>query len=109
MWAWVRRPLYRYCAVVGARALIHVIDFVTWSLRWSLRPRGSRVDKPPAHRSISCAALWLHTNEHLYQKIYKIAEAVKSKGIITHIYWVPGHLGIYGNEKVDQAVKYRVD
>jgi ribonuclease HI len=40
-------------------------------------------------------------NQHLYQKIYKIAEAIQSKGIITHIHWVPGHLGIYGNEKAD--------
>jgi ribonuclease HI len=48
-------------------------------------------------------------NKHLYQKIYKTAEAIKSKGIITHIHWVPGHLGIYGNEKADQAAKYGAD
>jgi hypothetical protein len=48
-------------------------------------------------------------NQNLYQKIYKTAEAIKSKRITTHIYWVPGHLGIYGNEKADQAAEYGVD
>jgi hypothetical protein len=48
-------------------------------------------------------------NQNLYQKIYKTAEAIKSKGIITHIYWVPGHLGIYSNKKADQAVKHGAD
>jgi ribonuclease HI len=48
-------------------------------------------------------------NQNLYQKIYKTAEAIKSKGIITHIHWVPGHLGIYGNKKADQAAKYGAD
>jgi hypothetical protein len=48
-------------------------------------------------------------NQNLYQKIYKTAKAIKSKGIITHIHWVPGHLGIYGNEKADQAAKHGAD
>jgi hypothetical protein len=48
-------------------------------------------------------------NKYLYQKIYKIAESLKSKGIINHIHWVPGHLGIYGNEKADQAARYGAD
>src|ERR1700712_4299792 len=48
-------------------------------------------------------------NQNLYQEIYTTAKAIKSKGIITHLHWVPGHLGIYGNEKADQAAKYGVD
>ena len=45
-------------------------------------------------------------NHTLYQKIYKIAETIDKKGIKIHISWVPGHLGIYGNEKADESAKY---
>jgi len=45
-------------------------------------------------------------NHTLYQKIYKIAETIDKKGIKIHISWVPGHLGIYGNEKADKSAKY---
>ena len=48
-------------------------------------------------------------NRALYRKIYSIAKTIKEKGISTHFEWVPGHLGIYGNEKADQAAKYGAD
>jgi ribonuclease HI len=45
-------------------------------------------------------------NHTLYQKIYNMAETIGKKGINIHISWVPGYLGIYGNEKADQSAQY---
>ena len=42
----------------------------------------------------------------LYQRIYKVAKDIKEKAISIHIEWVPGHMGIYGNEKADDVAKY---
>jgi hypothetical protein len=47
---------------------IHVIDFVRRHVV-PFGPRGSRVDEPPAHRSISCAALWLHSVVVIFQAV----------------------------------------
>ena len=48
-------------------------------------------------------------NQAIYEKIYKKAKEIKDKGIIIHFEWVPGHMGIYGNEMADQAAKYGAD
>jgi len=48
-------------------------------------------------------------NLALYEKIYKKIQKIRKKAINIHIHWVPGHMGIYGNEKADEAAKYRAD
>ena len=45
-------------------------------------------------------------NRALYRKIYDIAKEIKEKSVNIHLEWVPGHLGIYGNEKADKAAKH---
>jgi hypothetical protein len=40
------------------------------------------------------------------QGILKWAERIKKSNIEIHIQWVPGHTGILGNEKADQAARY---
>jgi len=48
-------------------------------------------------------------NRALYGKIYNIAKNIREKGVNIHLEWVPGHEGIYGNEKADQAAKHGAD
>jgi ribonuclease HI len=45
-------------------------------------------------------------NQGLYRKIYQISETIKKESIDIHIVWVPGHMGVYGNERADEAAKY---
>jgi ribonuclease HI len=45
-------------------------------------------------------------NQAIYEKIYLKAQQIREKAINIHIQWVPGHMGIYGNEKADKAAKY---
>jgi hypothetical protein len=45
-------------------------------------------------------------NLALYEKIYKKVQKIRKIDVNIHIHWVPGHMGIYGNEKADQAAKY---
>ena len=38
-------------------------------------------------------------------KTYSSAEILKSRGIATHIHWVPGHVQVQGNERADTLAK----
>ena len=45
------------------------------------------------------------SDQKISYKMQDEAEALFSQNIQLHVCWVPGHVGIYGNEQADKAVK----
>jgi ribonuclease HI len=45
------------------------------------------------------------SGQEISYKLQSEAESLQSQNIQLHIYWVPGHVGIYGNEQADKAAK----
>jgi ribonuclease HI len=46
-----------------------------------------------------------NSGQEISYKLQKEAEFLLTKNIQLHICWVPGHVGIYGNEQADKAAK----
>ena len=47
----------------------------------------------------------MYSSHHLVQDIQFYLEKLTSKGYIIEFCWIPGHVGIEGNEHADRAAK----